>query len=903
MQAVKQEQPMNRPTGTITVWPNIKTTKGTRRSIDWVDLVDLLTDKADVVPTKMQQKLFKGCSMAGDNRKSGAVCETHSFIVGDYDEGLIQVDEAKNRLEELDMQGLVYTTASHKPEAPHWRVVVPLAFPVQHSTDAFETLVGRLNAALGGCLAPESYRPSQAWYFGRVSQIPFELASTTGTRALDDCTEIVSQPKRLEPAQPQNTHHKLAETFEVPISAKMLVALEAALQAIPTDNRDTWIRITYALATLRGLAVELQIKALWLSWTQRSEKYQPTDDELWAQANPSQTHYSVVFTEALEHGWVDARPQPGSEVLEYLTNLKAVDEAQAYRVWAFKAAPLSTADAFQVVILMEDKIHHPRRILQKELKEAVGCLEAEKAEYVRQTRLAGRASILFEPESTSQQGIEIANRLVATQPVHEFARAGDQLISIKRSRVTIPGAKSVSSLPPEAYQFIPHTQASLIALVERIAVYEKTVNRKFVSIEVPKAIITQVETFHDLNCPAVTGLSNHPFVLTGGDIVQTTGLDPTTGVYLTAPTTSYTSFNTLEECRAAYKELCSMPCFSDFAFADPVRDTVKAVTRLLHGLQRVIYRRAPLFAVNAPTAGSGKTALIEYVQAVITGVPLVATTVPNNDEEMRKQLLSYVLSGVSDIMFDNIPNHRPFESPVLCAYATAPIFEARILGLSKMGKGLTNSCIDLNGNGLVAGGDLASRVVIIDLDTKRANAFSKVYATKSIYNQALANRPRTLALLVGILAWSNAENKTNPVITTKSIRFEEWDRDIRSCILRLTEIDLADEMTRDIAAGPENTRDYKLLSLLLAQGGGGPSLIADATGTNAGLSDAFEEYSFFDRSRRADGRTKSATMINKCLNTLQDKYITVDGVSALVLKRVTTKGGYYAWMVERVAAS
>ncbi|WP_444463925.1 hypothetical protein [Rhodobacter capsulatus] len=91
-------------------------------------------------------------------------------IEGDHDAGSMTAQEAASRLGAADIAALVHEPPSHRPEAPRWRVLCPLAEPV--AREARADLVARLNGALGGILAPESFTPSQAFYFGAIEGLP-----------------------------------------------------------------------------------------------------------------------------------------------------------------------------------------------------------------------------------------------------------------------------------------------------------------------------------------------------------------------------------------------------------------------------------------------------------------------------------------------------------------------------------------------------------------------------------------------------------------------------------------------------------------------------------------------------------------------------------------------------------
>lgn len=87
-------------------------------------------------------------------------------VEGDYDGEQIQPGEAVERLERAGIKAVVYTSPSHTPEKPRWRVMAPLSKAM--AKEARSALLARVNGVLGGILASESFTLSQSYYFGAV---------------------------------------------------------------------------------------------------------------------------------------------------------------------------------------------------------------------------------------------------------------------------------------------------------------------------------------------------------------------------------------------------------------------------------------------------------------------------------------------------------------------------------------------------------------------------------------------------------------------------------------------------------------------------------------------------------------------------------------------------------------
>ncbi|APR03798.1 phage/plasmid primase, P4 family [Thauera chlorobenzoica] len=120
-------------------------------------------------PVKDQAPLIKFARFGSDRTTKGSLRHDDNVIEvtgieGDYDDEVIPPDEAIARLERAGIRALVVTTHSHTPEKPRWRVFAPLSAAVAPAERM--RLTGRLNGALYGCLARESFTLSQSFFVG-----------------------------------------------------------------------------------------------------------------------------------------------------------------------------------------------------------------------------------------------------------------------------------------------------------------------------------------------------------------------------------------------------------------------------------------------------------------------------------------------------------------------------------------------------------------------------------------------------------------------------------------------------------------------------------------------------------------------------------------------------------------
>ncbi len=112
-------------------------------------------------------------------------------IEADYDGEIVSVDEAAEKLRTAGVRCLIYTSASHHPDKPRWRVFMPLT--VEYLPQYRKGFLDYLNATLGGVIARESWALSQAYFCGRVAGVQYETRVLEG-KCIDELAEPVASP-------------------------------------------------------------------------------------------------------------------------------------------------------------------------------------------------------------------------------------------------------------------------------------------------------------------------------------------------------------------------------------------------------------------------------------------------------------------------------------------------------------------------------------------------------------------------------------------------------------------------------------------------------------------------------------------------------------------------------------
>jgi putative DNA primase/helicase len=111
-----------------------------------------------------------------------------SGVEADYDGERVGFDAAVETLRRAEVAAIIYTSPSHTPERPRWRVLCP--FSAELSPARREHEMDRLNGLFGGIFAGESWTLSQSYYYGSVAGNPTHRVEVVPGRPIDLCEEL-----------------------------------------------------------------------------------------------------------------------------------------------------------------------------------------------------------------------------------------------------------------------------------------------------------------------------------------------------------------------------------------------------------------------------------------------------------------------------------------------------------------------------------------------------------------------------------------------------------------------------------------------------------------------------------------------------------------------------------------
>ena len=292
----------------------------------------------------------------------------------------------------------------------------------------------------------------------------------------------------------------------------------------------------------------------------------------------------------------------------------------------------------------------------------------------------------------------------------------------------------------------------------------------------PKDVSRDLVTFPPNGFPQVDTVITTPVFGASGELVVTPGLHTDEHLWLqadpdlvldevpTAPT---------DEDVARAKALFIDDLFVDFPFATDSDRAHMMAAVLLPFARRLVHGTTPMHVVESPSIGSGKSLLCHLISIVCTGKGSDISTLPGQEEEVRKTLTAELLKGGPIIVLDNANERRVLSSQALAAALTAMTWRNRILGRSEIIVLPNFAMWMLTGNNPRLSAELTRRSIRIRIDPKRDRAWQRTgFKHDPITLWAHEHRAELVhAALVLIQAWIAAGK---PRCTERLGSFEDW---------------------------------------------------------------------------------------------------------------------------------
>ncbi|GAB3647355.1 DNA primase family protein [Ramlibacter alkalitolerans] len=310
---------MPNPTITYSLFPDESARTRTQRSLPWSEFVQLVREPIEY-QTKASQPLVKLATFGESRTPKGCVRHDANVlrvhgVEADYDAERVPMADTARRLQDAGIEALLVTSASHKPEAPRYRIFAPLSKPCR--PEARRELLGVLNTLCGGELAAESFTLSQSYYFGRVRGVPYETLHVDGAQCLDDVALF------HEPTYPASDHEEHSEEpmlsdedrslLFADVTDETMAEVRSAVASLKPHRYEkgsylAWREIIWGLKSLGFAGRDAEAKAIALEFSQRGgDAFDAEGFERCWRELPKRTTYKTVIHRAQQDGWGNPR--------------------------------------------------------------------------------------------------------------------------------------------------------------------------------------------------------------------------------------------------------------------------------------------------------------------------------------------------------------------------------------------------------------------------------------------------------------------------------------------------------------------------------------------------------------------------------------------------------------------
>lgn len=408
-----------------------------------------------------------------------------------------------------------------------------------------------------------------------------------------------------------------------------------------------------------------------------------------------------------------------------------------------------------------------------------------------------------------------------------FQRAGQVVRIVSLTREAAAKAEKRDKIKRQPGSLVLHAvePTGLMDTFDRIIVW-KRYNRstdEVVPADCPDRVAkTYLSRVGEWRLPYLTGIISAPCLRPDGSILSTPGYDAATGLYLdTSEPWNIPEEPTIDDASAAWGVL--MAPFEEFPFVSAAAKSV-LLAGILTALQRRLLESAPFFVFTASTPRSGKSLLAESIGLIAMGHKPPSTSVPDDEESLKKAILSMLIEGSLITQLDNID--RPLASASLSMVLTQAEYRDRLLGATKMVTAPTNMMWTGTGNNVIVVRDMTSRSLQCEIDPGVERPEERKFAIKNLPAHLKAHR---IALVTSALTLLRAYHVAG--CPEQDIKpwggFDEWSQQIRQPIVWLGLADPYETRNEVLAEDPERDATTEVFRQWIANVGDEPILLRE----------------------------------------------------------------------------
>lgn len=490
-------------------------------------------------------------------------------------------------------------------------------------------------------------------------------------------------------------------------------------------------------------------------------------------------------------------------------------------------------------------------------------------------------------------------RVISGQRVHATETAIDVLV--KGGQHYDRGGEIV--IVTNEGQVIPRDEKGLLYDLDKAIFWEKFDGRKnvFAVCDCKPTIAAGIMAARgNWHMPFLLGVATAPTMdPRTGRIIEMDGYDAETGLMLCLKDPSFwprvPDHPTIEQVKNAVDTVWTP--FRDFPFEGPISCGV-VMNAIITAAIRPLLPKAPAFAFDAPTPGSGKTLIATCLSEIAGEIPTVIPDTQDN-EEIKKRILAILRAGKRVAILDNLTG--AITAPALCGLLTSERYEDRVLGQTEMLSVPTTCLFILTGNNLTLRGDLCRRVLTARIDPKVEEPWKRRFDI----DPASWCKEHRMEIIAAALTILRAAMREQGHLADRTASFEVWSDTARRAVVFIDDHELMDVsdpvLAIDNAFGldPETSKLAALLVSCVDVFKGQPfktaELISKATDaydvgngftyTNLELNDAVGEIA-------GEGRTINARRLGRWIEKNRGRI-----VSGLKIEAVASRQGVKIWQV------
>lgn len=309
--------------------------------------------------------------------------------------------------------------------------------------------------------------------------------------------------------------------------------------------------------------------------------------------------------------------------------------------------------------------------------------------------------------------------------------------------------------------------------------------------------------------PIVAGVTTTPTLRPDGTILTATGYDAATRLFHVADPDlvmpSIVASPSREDANQALTLLNAL--LEGFPFVSPT-DRAVALSALITPVVRGAMPVAPLHAIRASTAGTGKSFLADLVSAIATGRPCPVVAAGQTAEETEKRLVGLIMGGFPLISIDNCNDE--LGGDLLCQVIERPLVRIRPLGRSEIMELESRATLLATGNALRVRGDMTRRTLVCDLDANEERPETRSFTFDPV-RRVLDDRGQFVAAALTVVRAylvAGTPDRQSPLAS-----FSEWSDLVRSALVWLGQSDPVASMDAAREDDPELTELREIVGL------------------------------------------------------------------------------------------